>query len=56
MIALGNRLNTDLHDMLNFFAEDPETDVICMHVEGTDNLRELYEAAERCVRKSLYLW
>jgi acyl-CoA synthetase (NDP forming) len=51
MIALGNRLNTDLHDMLNFFAEDPETDVICMHVEGTDNLRELYEAAERCVRK-----
>ena len=50
-IALGNRMNTEFSDMLDFFADDDETDIVCMHVEGTEDLRSMYEAARRCAAK-----
>lgn len=50
-IALGNRMNTEFSDMLEFFADDEETDVVCMHVEGTEDVRAMYEAARRCAAR-----
>lgn len=50
-IALGNRMNTEFSDMLDFFADDEETGVVCMHVEGTEDVRAMYEAAKRCAAK-----
>ena len=50
-IALGNRMNLEFYDMLEFFENDDETAVVCMHVEGTEDVRKLYEAAARCAKK-----
>ena len=41
--SIGNRVNIDFHDMLRYLREDPETEVICLFVEGTDYGREMTE-------------
>lgn len=50
-VALGNRMNTEFSDMLDFFADDEYTSVVCMHVEGTEDVRAMYAAAKRCAAK-----
>ncbi|MGY5876656.1 MAG: CoA-binding protein [Candidatus Thorarchaeota archaeon] len=40
--SVGNRVNIDFHDLLRFFRQDSETDVICMFIEGTEYAREMY--------------
>jgi len=39
--SVGNRVNIDFHDMLRYFREDNETEVICLFIEGTEYGREM---------------
>lgn len=43
MVGLGNRANIGFEETIEYFDEDPETDAIVLHVEGTDNGRALLE-------------
>jgi acyl-CoA synthetase (NDP forming) len=45
IVGLGNRLNVDFEDMLDYLAGDPETRVIILYLEGLDDPRRLMEAA-----------
>ncbi len=47
LVGLGNRLNIDFAHMLNFLAQDPQTQVIALYLEGIDDPRELMQAAEQ---------
>ena len=46
--SIGNKLDLDEVDFLNYFASDPETKVIFLYVESIKNGRALVEAASRC--------
>jgi len=39
--SVGNRVNIDFHDMLRYFRQDNETEVICLFIEGTEYGREM---------------
>ena len=45
IVGLGNRLNVDFAQMLHYLADDPETRVIVLYVEGLDHPMALVEAA-----------
>jgi len=45
IIGLGNRCNVEFADMLAYLAEDRDTKVIMMFIEGTDHARELFKVA-----------
>jgi acetyltransferase len=40
--SVGNRVNIDFHDLLNYFRQDEQTNVICLFIEGTEYGRELF--------------
>ncbi|MFW9907585.1 MAG: acetate--CoA ligase family protein [Candidatus Thorarchaeota archaeon] len=42
-VSVGNRVNIDFHDLLQFFRDDSETSVICLFIEGTELGREMYQ-------------
>ncbi len=44
--SVGNRVNIDFHDLLRFFRQDLETNVICMFVEGTEYAREMHNTMD----------
>ena len=44
MVGLGNRANVGFREAIPYFDEDPNTDAIVLHVEGTDDGRALLEA------------
>lgn len=44
MVGLGNRANLGFEETIAYFDDDPETDAIVLHVEGTDDGRALLEA------------
>ncbi|MDR0477918.1 MAG: acetate--CoA ligase family protein [Desulfobulbaceae bacterium] len=46
--SIGNKLDLDEVDFLNYFASDPETKVIFIYVESINNGQALIEAASRC--------
>lgn len=48
--SIGNRLNIDFDDMLRFLGQDPETDVVCLFVEGTEQGRSMYEQMAKLTR------
>jgi acyl-CoA synthetase (NDP forming) len=45
--SVGNRVNIDFHDMLRYLREDPETEVICVFIEGTEYAREMFDEIKR---------
>lgn len=47
IIGLGNRCNVDFADMVEYLAQDLQTKVIAIYLEGIDQPRRLIEAAER---------
>jgi len=47
LVSEGNKLDLDEADLLPFLAEDPETRVIFLYMEGITRGRELLEAAVR---------
>lgn len=50
-VALGNKADVDEIDLLEYLAEDPDTKVVSIYMEGTRDGRRFIEAVERCSRK-----
>lgn len=46
-ISIGNKLNIDENDALEYLISDTETKIICMYIEGLCNGRRLMELARR---------
>ena len=51
IIGLGNRCNVDFADMVEYLAEDRDTEVISMYLEGIDDPRKLLKIARRVGRR-----
>ncbi len=51
VVGLGNRANVEFKDLIRFFGEDDETAVIGLYLEGTDQPRELLQAAREVAPK-----
>ena len=51
-VGLGNAVDTAHADVIEFLAEDDETDVILLYAEGIDRGRELYEVINKTVPKT----
>ena len=47
IVGLGNRLNVDFAEMVDYLMEDPDTRVLALYVEGTDAPKNLLNAASR---------
>ncbi|MBW2040313.1 MAG: CoA-binding protein [Deltaproteobacteria bacterium] len=47
IIGLGNRCNMDFPDILPYLADDPDTRVIALYIEGMDEPRRLLDAARK---------
>jgi acetyltransferase len=45
--AIGNKLNIDENDLLEYYIEDPETNVICLYLESIQDGKRLVEIARR---------
>jgi len=50
-ISIGNRANVEFADMVEYLAEDPDTRVICLFIEGLDNGAAFLEKARRASRR-----
>jgi 3-hydroxypropionyl-CoA synthetase (ADP-forming) len=50
-VSYGNRTDVDEADLLAYLADDPETDIIAMYVEGLEDGRKLLETAKQVTRK-----
>ncbi len=48
LVCLGNRANVEFADMLDFCAQDRETSVVALFIEGLDDVRRFYESAANC--------
>lgn len=49
--SIGNRVNIDFDDMLRFLGQDPDTEVVCLFVEGTEHGRSIYEEMAKLTPK-----
>ncbi|MFX0168482.1 MAG: acetate--CoA ligase family protein [Candidatus Hodarchaeota archaeon] len=45
--SIGNRVNLDFADFLQYFKDDPDTEVICLFIEGTEDARRLIDTAHQ---------
>lgn len=45
--SIGNRVNLDFADFLEYFSEDPDTEIICLFIEGTEEARRLIEVGKQ---------
>ena len=50
-IGLGNRCNLDFEDLISYLADDKDTRVIALYVEGVEHPRRLMAAARRAVER-----
>jgi acyl-CoA synthetase (NDP forming) len=50
-VSIGNRVNLDFPEITRYLADDDETDVICLFVEGMDDGRGFLEVARRVSKK-----
>lgn len=50
MVALGNRADVSGNDLLQYWAEDPGTDVVLMYIESFGNARHFSRLARRLTR------
>jgi acyl-CoA synthetase (NDP forming) len=51
IIGLGNKSDIDEDDLLTFFEEDPNTQVVAMHVEDLKDGRAFAEVAQRVTKR-----
>lgn len=49
--SLGNRVNVDFPEILEYLLYDDETDVIAIHIEGLNNTRSFMEVAKKVVKE-----
>ncbi len=50
MIALGEMCDADLGDILDYLANDPDVDAICLHVDRVTSARKFLSAARAAAR------
>lgn len=50
-IGVGNAADTDVADVLEFLADDPNTKAIALHLEGLPNGRRVFETLKRVTPK-----
>jgi acyl-CoA synthetase (NDP forming) len=50
IIGLGNRVNTDFHDVLEYLRYDDETKSVALYVEGIENPRKMMNSAKELAR------
>ncbi len=50
-VSIGNMIDVDYADLLDYLADDPETGVIAMFVEGVGDGRRFLEAAQRATAR-----
>lgn len=50
-VSIGNRANVDFADMVEYLAEDADTAVICLFIEGLDDGGEFLRKASRASRR-----
>ncbi|MGB2693650.1 MAG: CoA-binding protein, partial [Dehalococcoidia bacterium] len=56
-ISIGNAEVLDVPDYVDYLADDADTQVIAMYVEGVKNGRRFFEALQRaCARKPVVVW
>lgn len=56
-VSLGNAIVLDVSDYLEYMAEDPDTEVIGMYVEGVRNGRRFFETLRAaCKKKPVVVW
>ncbi|MFH1039402.1 MAG: CoA-binding protein [PVC group bacterium] len=51
LVALGNRCDIDESDLINFFGNDPSTDVIAVYLEGIRDGEKFMEVGKRVARE-----
>jgi len=49
-IGLGNRCNLDFDELVSYFGQDRDTEVIVLYVEGLDEPERLFDAAGRVTK------
>jgi acetate---CoA ligase (ADP-forming) len=47
-VSMGNRIDVDEADLIEFFASDPYTKVITLYIEGVKNAGKFLAAAKKC--------
>jgi acetyl-CoA synthetase (ADP-forming) len=47
IVGLGNRCNIDFPEMVDYLADDPDTQVIALYIEGMDDPHRLMDAAKK---------
>ena len=52
IVGLGNKSDIDEDDLLTFFEQDPNTQVIAMHVEDLKDGRHLQKLRQECQKPS----
>lgn len=50
-VSIGNRANVDFSDLVEYLAEDPDTEVICLFIEGIDDGALFLEKAGKAARR-----
>ena len=50
IVGIGNRLNVDFPEMIEYLSGDPETKSVALYVEGIDDARAMTAAAKRYVK------
>ncbi len=45
--SIGNRVNLGFADFLEYFKDDPATEIICLFIEGTEDARRLITVAKQ---------
>ncbi len=53
VVSMGNKLDVDENDLLEYLIDDPETRVVCMYLEGISDGRRLMEVARRSAKPIL---
>jgi acyl-CoA synthetase (NDP forming) len=51
VVSYGNRVDVDEADLLEYFSDDPETDVVLIYVEGLEDGRKFLETLKRVSAK-----
>ena len=56
-VSFGNGILLDSPDLLQYFGEDPTTQIICAYIEGPNDARRFFEALRQTAqRKPVILW
>jgi acetyltransferase len=54
-VSMGNRADVDESDLIGFFAEDPDTKVVSLYIEGVKDAGKFLDAVRKC-RKPLVIF